>query len=161
MQRQPRRNTAPELALRRELHRRGLRYRLDVSVVDSRRRHDIVFPKAMVVVEVRGCFWHGCPQHGTAPKANAEWWREKLAANRRRDEDTERRLRDADWTLVVVWEHEDPAEAAQRVVGALTAPTGRRQRCRECAGPAVICLVDEVWLCRKCSDRLGCQALSP
>ncbi len=75
----------------------------------------MVFPKAKVVVEVRGCFWHACPEHRTSPKANADWWAEKLEANRRRDEDTARRLTAAGWTLVVVWEHEDPEAAAQEI----------------------------------------------
>lgn len=120
MQRQRRVDTGPELALRRQLHRRGLRYRLHVPVVDARRRHDIVFPKVKVVVEVRGCFWHGCPEHGTSPKANAAWWADKLATNKRRDEDTAHRLADAGWTLVVVWEHEDPVVAATRIEGLVT-----------------------------------------
>lgn len=115
MRRQRRVDTAPELALRRQLHHRGLRYRLHVPIVDQRRRHDVVFPKAKVVVEVRGCFWHACPEHRTSPKANADWWAEKLEANRRRDEDTARRLTAAGWTLVVVWEHEDPEAAAQEI----------------------------------------------
>ena len=115
MRRQRRADTTPELALRRELHRRGLRYRLHAPVVDRRRRHDIVFGSPKVVVEVRGCFWHGCPEHATSPKANAEWWAEKLRGNRRRDEDSARSLAAAGWTLVVVWEHEDPITAARRV----------------------------------------------
>jgi DNA mismatch endonuclease, patch repair protein len=115
MQRQRRTDTTPEVALRRELHRRGLRYRLHVPVVDRRRRHDIVFMSAKVVVDVRGCFWHGCPEHGTAPKSNAAWWADKLAANRRRDEDTGRKLADAGWTLLVAWEHENPGIVADRV----------------------------------------------
>ncbi len=125
MQRQARADTAPELALRRELHRRGLRYRLHVPVVDKRRRHDIVFTRAKVVVEVRGCFWHGCPQHATSPKANAAWWRDKLVANRVRDEDTARRLKEAGWKLVVVWEHDDPFQAADRVQRAVVARDSR------------------------------------
>ncbi|MGH8994916.1 MAG: very short patch repair endonuclease [Acidimicrobiales bacterium] len=115
MRRQLRSDTAPELALRKELHRRGMRYRVHVPVFDRRRRHDIVFTKARVVVEVRGCFWHGCPEHGTSPKANAAWWADKLEANRRRDIDTAHRLSEAGWKLVEVWEHEHPAAAANRI----------------------------------------------
>jgi len=73
----------------------------------------------MVAVEVRGCFWHACPQHGTSPQANAEWWREKLTGNRARDERAAGLLADAGWTLVVVWEHEDPDEAADKVAAAV------------------------------------------
>ena len=115
MQRQREKDTDPEVALRRELHRRGFRYRLQVRPLPIRRTIDLVFPKERVAVEVRGCFWHSCPQHGTSPKANAEWWREKLQRNRARDEDTAARLEAAGWQLVVVWEHEDVREAADRV----------------------------------------------
>jgi len=127
MRQQRQRDTEPELALRSELHRRGLRYRLQVPIIDGRRRHDIVFPRLHLVVEVRGCFWHGCPEHGTAPRANAEWWTDKIAANRRRDADTASRLADAGWELVEVWEHEDPAVAADRVQAAVR---GHRPRNR-------------------------------
>jgi len=115
LKRQRQRDTKPELALRRELHRRGLRYRIEMPVVDRRRRHDIVFSSAKVVVDVRGCFWHGCPDHGTLPKANAEWWRAKLAANRERDLDTESRLSEAGWSFIVVWEHDEPVATADLV----------------------------------------------
>jgi DNA mismatch endonuclease (patch repair protein) len=82
---------------------------------DVRRTADIVFGPARVVVEVRGCFWHGCPLHATSPKANADWWREKIERNQARDTDTDARLRAAGWTLMVIWEHEDPAQAAEHI----------------------------------------------
>src|SRR5262245_12184516 len=108
MQRQARRDTNPEMALRAELHRRGYRYRVDIGVLKgSRRRQDVVFAGARVVVDIRGCFWHGCPEHGTVPKANRAWWISKVQANRERDADTEARLALAGWHTVVVWEHED------------------------------------------------------
>jgi DNA mismatch endonuclease, patch repair protein len=116
MQRQRRVDTRPELALRRELHRRGLRYRVDVQVFPGlRRRADVVFPRQRVAVFVDGCFWHACPEHGTSPKANAAWWRQKLQANVQRDCDTDRRLLEAGWTPVRIWEHEDPLHAADLV----------------------------------------------
>lgn len=117
MQSTRRRDTPKELALRRALHRRGLRYRVDAPpMAGMRRRADMVFAKARVAVYVHGCFWHGCPEHATSPKANAEWWRSKLDANRRRDEDTRRRLEDLGWCVVEVWEHEDSESAADRVM---------------------------------------------
>jgi DNA mismatch endonuclease (patch repair protein) len=120
MQATRRRDTAPELALRRELHRRGLRYRVDTEVkIGLRRRADVVFTKARVAVFVDGCFWHGCPAHATAPKANAGFWAGKLAANQARDRDTDVRLTAAGWRIVRIWEHEDPAVAADRVVQAV------------------------------------------
>lgn len=115
MQGQRRTGTEPELALRRELWRRGLRYRVDLKVLGSRRRADIVFVGARVAVFVDGCFWHSCPLHGTNPKNNAEWWSEKLSANVRRDRDTDAALANADWIVVRVWEHERPFSAADRV----------------------------------------------
>lgn len=65
-----------------------------------------MFPRARVAVFLDGCFWHGCPLHGTWPKNNAEWWREKIEANIARDRDTDRRLQELGWTVVRVWEHE-------------------------------------------------------
>lgn len=125
MQAQRVRDTTPELALRRELHRRGLRYRVDYPVL-PRRKADIVFTKARVAVFVDGCFWHGCPEHGTWPKNNAEWWRAKIEANRARDADTDERLRAEGWKVIRVWEHEEPAAAAERVT-ALASECGRRE----------------------------------
>lgn len=119
MQKQRSRDTAPELALRRELHGRGLRYRIQRSILDRRRKHDIVFPRARVVVEVMGCFWHRCPLHGTEPRANAEWWSAKLTANVERDGRTDAELAALGWRVLRVWEHEDPVEAADRVQAVL------------------------------------------
>lgn len=110
------RDTAAELAVRRELHRRGLRYRVELAVLPGlRRRADIVFTRARVVVFIDGCFWHGCPIHATKPKANASFWVEKLAANEARDRDTDRQLEAANWQVVRVWEHEDVTTAADRI----------------------------------------------
>lgn len=113
-------NTGPELALRSALHRLGLRYRIHRRVVpEVRRQVDVVFGPPRVAVFVDGCFWHGCPIHGSMPKANAAFWRSKLAANRRRDDDTDSRLRAAGWYVVRVWEHEPPDRAARRVAQAV------------------------------------------
>jgi len=80
-----------------------------------RRKADVVFPTERVAVYVDGCFWHVCPLHATWPKANADWWRAKLEDNRRRDEDTNRQLDEADWIALRIWAHENPVEAAFRV----------------------------------------------
>ncbi|WP_460868989.1 very short patch repair endonuclease [Rhodococcus aerolatus] len=115
-----RRDTAPELALRRELHGRGLRYRLQVKAPGNRRRTiDICFRRRKVAVSVDGCFWHGCPVHHHRPRANATWWDWKIASNRARDADCTRALEAQGWTVVRVWEHEDPVAAADRVCAAL------------------------------------------
>lgn len=116
MQAQRERDTAPETALRRELFRRGLRYRVQRRALPTvRRKLDIVFPSERVAVEVRGCFWHVCPRHATWPRHNADWWRAKLERNVERDEETARVLTAEGWKLVVVWEHESPVGAAARI----------------------------------------------
>ena len=117
LQRNGRRDTAPKLALRRELHALGLRFLVDTSPAGTsrRRRSDIVLRGGRVAVSVHGCFWHRCPAHFSAPKANAEWWQMKLDSIVARDADTERQLRAAGWLPVVVWQHEDMAGAARRI----------------------------------------------
>src|SRR4051812_30897719 len=121
MSRQARAGTLPEMSLRRLLHARGLRYRVGWPVPGLRRRTiDIAFTKARVAVYVHGCFWHGCPQHGTSPQANSVWWHDKLERNRARDEDTRRHLAQLGWTTVEIWEHQPAEEALQRVIEALT-----------------------------------------
>ncbi len=125
LRRQRRRDTAPEVALRRELHRRGLRFRVDRTVLPgSRRTADVVFGPARVAVFVDGCFWHSCPEHGIQPRNNHEWWAAKLAGNVARDRDTDRRLRDADWLALRVWEHEQVADAATAIERAVRARRG-------------------------------------
>jgi DNA mismatch endonuclease, patch repair protein len=67
---------------------------------------DFVFPKLRLTVFVDGCFWHGCPKHGTKPKQNAIFWREKISRNQARDRLVTRTLRAKDWRVLRVWEHE-------------------------------------------------------
>lgn len=110
------RDTSAELALRHRIHAMGLRYRVDYPVLQRpRRRADIAFTKAKLAVFVDGCFWHGCPEHGTWPKQNAAFWRDKIETNIRRDRDTNDRLAAQGWEVMRVWEHEDPSNAAKRV----------------------------------------------
>jgi DNA mismatch endonuclease (patch repair protein) len=123
-----RRDTEPELLLRRELHRRGLRYRTDCRPLATvRTRADIVFPRARVAVYVDGCFWHACPEHGTMPRANREFWGDKLARNRQRDEETDDLLVENGWISIRVWEHEDPLSAADRVEAVIRGRLPERQ----------------------------------
>lgn len=118
-----RRDTAPEMALRRALHAAGHRFRVVYPVPANRRRTiDIAFTRAKVAVFVDGCFWHGCPEHGTQPRANSDWWTTKLAANKARDEDTDRLLREAGWHVIRIWEHEDVGTGLARVRAALRRP---------------------------------------
>lgn len=112
------RDTSPELRLRRELHRRGLRYRVHRRPErDIRVTADILFGPAKVAVFVDGCFWHRCPDHCVMPKGNAAWWDAKLQANQERDRRNDDTLRAHDWRVVRVWEHEDPQSAADRISG--------------------------------------------
>ncbi|MDJ1137336.1 very short patch repair endonuclease [Streptomyces iconiensis] len=121
MSRQGRRDTAPELAVRRLLHAAGLRYRLQRRVPGmARRTIDITFPGPKIAVFIDGCFWHGCPTHATSPKANAAWWRTKLDKNVARDLETTAHLESLGWTVLRFWEHEAPDEIAVRVRGAVT-----------------------------------------
>ncbi|GAA4617835.1 very short patch repair endonuclease [Saccharopolyspora hordei] len=112
-----RRDTQPELRVRRALHRRGLRFLVDAAPpgTNRRRRADIVLRGARMAVFVDGCFWHSCPEHAHLPKNNREWWRRKLEGIVRRDRDTDRELTAAGWLVVRVWEHEDPEAAADRI----------------------------------------------
>lgn len=128
MRQQRRRDTAPEMALRRRLHAQGLRYRVDAPLPTMRRRADLLFSSARVAVFVDGCFWHGCPEHGTQPMSNASWWAAKLAANVDRDRDTDRCLASLGWTVIRVWEHEPPAAAAERVAEAVRISKAQRSR---------------------------------
>ena len=109
-------DTAPEMALRRALHRHGMRYRVQLPTPTNRRRKiDVAFTRAKVAVFVDGCFWHGCPAHGTRPASNPEWWDWKIKRNRDRDADTNLMLKEVDWEVVRVWEHADPEAAAATI----------------------------------------------
>lgn len=115
--------TTPELRLRSALYRAGLRYRLGFRVVvgDAAVRPDVAFPRRRLAVFVDGCFWHSCPEHGTQPQANHAYWRAKLARNQARDRWVDAALRENLWTVIRIWEHEDPGDAARRVRDGLVA----------------------------------------
>jgi len=124
MGRMPLRDTGPELALRRELHRRGQRYRIHDRALPG--TPDVAFSRAKLAVFVDGCFWHCCPHHGVVPKNNREWWRSKLDANVKRDRRKDDQLVEAGWVAIHVWEHENPTAAADRIEEIWTARTDRR-----------------------------------
>jgi DNA mismatch endonuclease, patch repair protein len=114
------RDTKPEIQLRRLLHAEGLRYRICARPVpELRRTADIVFGPAKVVVDVRGCFWHGCPEHYTRPSANRQFWDAKRERNIERDAETQAAFEAAGWEVIVVWEHEDMTDAVRRVADAV------------------------------------------
>lgn len=132
MQGNRRRDTKPELAVRHAAHALGLRYQVDARpLAGLNRRADLVFTRAKVAVFVDGCYWHGCPEHATTPKANAAYWGPKISRNRSRDAETDQRLRDAGWVPLRIWEHEDASEAAQRIANLVRerrGTFGRRSR---------------------------------
>lgn len=109
----PSRDTGTEMALRRELHRRGLRYRTHLKTLPG--KPDIAFTRARIAVFVDGCFWHRCPDHGTAPKNNGKWWSDKLDANVARDRRNDEKLQELGWISVHVWEHDDPVTATDAI----------------------------------------------
>ena len=123
--RQARAATKPELALRRELHRRGLRYRVNHPTLPG--RPDIAFTRVKIAVFVDGCFWHGCHEHGRSSfNHNADYWPAKIAANVARDADTTEQLRQAGWLVLRFWEHEDAAEVVENIRRAVRANAGSR-----------------------------------
>lgn len=112
------RDTSPERAVRSLLHRRGLRFRTRLTIRLGRgrwTRPDLAFTRCRVAVYIDGCFWHACPDHGTRPRSNSDYWSPKLARNVARDLDTNAGLAALGWTVVRAWEHDDPTEVADRV----------------------------------------------
>lgn len=110
------RDTKPELALRSELQRRGLRFRKHMQPLEGLRcRADIVFPTERFAVFMDGCYWHGCPTHGRTPKRNQLYWASKIARNKTRDRRNDVALHAAGWTVLRAWEHEQIAAVADRV----------------------------------------------
>lgn len=118
MQANRRRDTRPEVAVRSRLHRSGLRFFVDrpLRLADRIVRPDIVFPRVRVAVFIDGCYWHGCPEHGTQPRRNGEYWSDKLRRNVERDGLVDAALAAEGWTSLRHWEHESPAAVAQLVV---------------------------------------------
>lgn len=121
MQANRRCDTGPERRLRSVLHARGQRFRKDyrLDLDQLRVRIDIAFTAARVAVFVDGCFWHRCPEHGSDPRRNGEFWRRKLDANVARDERVDAALGAAGWTVLRVWEHEPAEAAADRITATL------------------------------------------
>jgi DNA mismatch endonuclease Vsr len=116
MKRQPRKGTKPETVIFEGLASRGLEFERNAKPMECLRREaDACHLSTKVAVFIDGCFWHGCPTHSRPTKSNMLWWREKIEKNKARDEETTRLLTDAGWTVVRVWEHEDPTVAVDRI----------------------------------------------
>jgi DNA mismatch endonuclease (patch repair protein) len=114
--------TTPEVVVRKAVHAMGFRYRLHVPTLPG--KPDLVFSRLRKIIEVRGCFWHqhkGCID-SHIPKSRTEYWRPKLASNKKRDKKTEKLLRAARWDVLVLWECEldDAKQLAKRLAAFLT-----------------------------------------
>jgi DNA mismatch endonuclease (patch repair protein) len=123
-------NTKPELAIRAALHARGLRYRKDylIRAGSARVKPDLVFTRRRVAVFVDGCFWHSCPDHGTTPQVNTDYWGPKLARNQDRDQQVTESLTASGWRVIRLWEHVSASEAVDRIIAALSADTRQDAR---------------------------------
>jgi DNA mismatch endonuclease (patch repair protein) len=126
-----RRDTSPEIAIRRALHAQGFRFRVDLAIRPGPGRlvrPDVIFTRAMVAVFIDGCYWHGCPEHGRRVSgANAFYWGPKIARNQERDAEQTARLECAGWRVIRIWEHEDTKEAVQRIADAVQPAAPRRE----------------------------------
>lgn len=114
-----RRDTQPELAVRRLLHSQGHRYRVDFAPLGGRRKADLVFTRLRVAVFIDGCFWHSCPVHSVPPKQNRGYWAPKLQRNVERDRETDAMLLAAGWQVLRYWEHEPAVSVAAKIGEAL------------------------------------------
>ena len=110
-------DTKLEVRVRSELHRRGLRFRkqLLIAAGDVRVRADVAFPRQGLAVFLDGCFWHRCPEHGNAPRANSGYWSTKLDHNVERDRKVIAALDATGWTVLRIWEHVPASVAADQV----------------------------------------------
>lgn len=125
-------NTKGEIVLRKALHKRGLRYRVNVRTLPG--KPDIVLPKYHAVVLFNGCFWHGHGCHRFSwPKTRAGFWRTKIEDNRARDERVKAQLESADWRVGTVWEcalmstHSDHGLLLDDIASWIQSETGSRE----------------------------------
>ncbi|HZG42145.1 MAG TPA: very short patch repair endonuclease [Longimicrobium sp.] len=120
MKRQRTKDTALEIAVRRILHRAGLRYRVHYPVPGIPRRSiDIAFTGPKIAVFIDGCFWHGCTLHKNIPANNHTAWERKISSNRERDRHSEQHLITAGWTVMRFWEHVAAPEIAAEIIVAV------------------------------------------
>jgi DNA (cytosine-5)-methyltransferase 1 len=125
-------NTWPERAVRSSLHRLGYRFRKEYKVRSAGRSRtvDIAFPVESLAVFIDGCYWHQCPAHGTVPKTNRDYWVPKLRRNVARDALVTSSLRQQGWTVLRIWEHTDPADAARQIADEVERLRERHRRRR-------------------------------
>jgi DNA mismatch endonuclease (patch repair protein) len=111
-------NKATELALAKLFRRHSITgWRRNQKIFG---KPDFIFPKLKLAMFVDGCFWHGCPKHGTQPKGNAAFWRNKITRNRTRDRLVTRTLRQTGWRVLRIWEHELASKNESKLVERIT-----------------------------------------
>lgn len=121
------RDTLPELAVRRRLFARGVRYRLNFPTPKG--RADLAIPARRFALFIDGCFWHGCPEHYVRPRSRNQFWDAKLRENVERDRRQMIALEVAGWTALRVWEHEirsSPDRVVELVLAALASTVTAR-----------------------------------
>ena len=129
------RDTRPEVAMRSALHAAGLRFRKNYRPLPgSRAVVDVAFTRWKVAVQLDGCFWHGCPEHGSRPATNTDYWDEKLRGNAERDRRLERVLADHGWSVLRFWEHESTGTITSKVSSALELARATRSESRNEVG---------------------------
>jgi DNA mismatch endonuclease, patch repair protein len=115
-------NTAPEITVRRILHKLGFRFRTHVAKIPG--KPDIVLRKHRTVIFVHGCFWHGhsC-KRGHLPTSNVAFWRQKIGRNIRRDKVLIRKLKTLGWRVLIIWQCRTQKNLQGRLIRFLGAPT--------------------------------------
>ena len=128
MKRVKQKHTAPELAVRKALHKQGLRYKIGDSKLPG--RPDLSFPRYRAVVFVHGCFWHGhnC-RAGRLPTTNTDFWSLKIAGNQKRDMRKEVALQELGWKVLTVWQCELKSDEGGHLIDALAAAIRAAPEC--------------------------------
>lgn len=128
MRRIRKKDTKPEMVVRRLAHRMGYRYRLHRR--DLPGTPDLVFPRLRKAIFVHGCFWHqhDCPLGAKKPSANPGYWLPKLARNVERDAETRAKLAAMGWEVLIIWECEtrSPARLPSLIESFLGSPPSAR-----------------------------------
>jgi DNA mismatch endonuclease (patch repair protein) len=107
-------NKATEIALIKLLRRLGVSgWRRSAPLFG---KPDFVFPEHRVAIFVDGCFWHGCPKHGTQPASNGAFWKAKLSRNKHRDRSVTRALKQCGWRVLRIWQHEFSRRNERRLI---------------------------------------------
>ncbi len=151
MARIPSRGTEPELTLRRAVWASGVRYRLKSKLPG---RPDIVIHAGKIALFIDGCFWHGCPQHYSAPSTNCDFWAKKLKSNIERDAKVDEQLLMIGWLPMHIWQHElkDLTEVVERIKGVQNKRVAGRYRKRKTGKRTNAKRVKSPWYQCKCGS---------